>query len=83
MRSRSRCSLYVDVGYLLSSAAVRVTGTSLRNGVHVDYSPLIDALVRRAERMSELSVLRVHWYDSAKDVNIQRILVGRWRTHRV
>jgi uncharacterized LabA/DUF88 family protein len=61
------CSLYVDVGYLFSSAAVRVTGTSLRSGVHVDYAPLIDALVRQAERMSELSVLRVHWYDSAKD----------------
>ncbi|MFE9957193.1 hypothetical protein [Micromonospora sp. NPDC005299] len=29
--------------------------------------PLIAALVRQAERMSELSVLRVHWYDSAKD----------------
>jgi uncharacterized LabA/DUF88 family protein len=57
----------VDVGYLLSSTAVRVTGTSLRNGVHVDYSPLIDAIVQKAERMSELSVLRVHWYDSAKD----------------
>ena len=57
----------MDVGYLLSSAAVRVTGTSLRSGVYVDYAPLIDALVRQAERMSELSVLRVHWYDSAKD----------------
>jgi uncharacterized LabA/DUF88 family protein len=64
---RSRCSLYVDVGYLLSSTAFRVTGTSLRNGVHVDYAPLIDVLVRQAERMSELPVLRVHWYDSAKD----------------
>src|SRR3954466_464567 len=64
---RFRCSLYVDVGYLLSSTAVRVTGTSLRNGVHVDYAPLIRALVQQAERMSELPMLRVHWYDSAKD----------------
>lgn len=64
---RSMCSLYVDVGYLLSSAAVRVTGTSLRSGVHVDYAPLIDSLVRQAERMSGLSVMRVHWYDSARD----------------
>ncbi|MGC5054664.1 hypothetical protein ACLQ2S_24795 [Micromonospora sp. DT48] len=44
-----------------------MTGTSLRSGVHVGYAPLIDALVRQAERISELSVLRVHWYDSAKD----------------
>jgi len=61
------CSLYVDVGYLLGATATRVTGTSLRNGVSVDYKPLIDALVQQAERMSELSVLRVHWYDAAKD----------------
>ncbi|MCO8271619.1 NYN domain-containing protein [Actinoplanes sp. TRM 88003] len=64
---RQRCSLYVDVGYLLTSAAVRVTGTSLRNGIHVDYEPLIAELVRQAETTSGLSVLRVHWYDSAKD----------------
>ncbi|WP_377352445.1 NYN domain-containing protein [Plantactinospora siamensis] len=61
------CALYVDVGYLLSSAAVRVTGTSLRSGVHVDYPPLIDALVQQAKKISELPVLRVHWYDSARD----------------
>jgi uncharacterized LabA/DUF88 family protein len=64
---RSRCSLYVDVGYLLSAAAVRVTGTSLRNGIHVDYEPLVDALIQQAERLTELPVLRVHWYDSARD----------------
>lgn len=61
------CSLYVDVGYLLGATATRVTGTSLRNGVFVDYKSLIDELVKQAEQMSELSVLRVHWYDTAKD----------------
>jgi uncharacterized LabA/DUF88 family protein len=64
---RPRCSLYVDVGYLLSAAAVRVTGTSLRNGIRVDYESLIDELVHQAEKLSELPVLRVHWYDSARD----------------
>ncbi|WP_327002692.1 NYN domain-containing protein [Dactylosporangium sp. NBC_01737] len=64
---KPRCSLYVDVGYLLSAAAVRVTGTSFRNGIQVDYEPLIDALVQQAEALSELPVLRVHWYDSATD----------------
>lgn len=57
----------MDVGYLLSATAVRVTGTSLRNGIQVDYEPLIDALVQQAEALSELPVLRVHWYDSARD----------------
>lgn len=64
---RSRCSLYVDVGYLLSAAAVRATGTSLRNGIRVDYESLVDALVQQAERLTDLPVLRVHWYDSARD----------------
>ncbi|SNY47544.1 NYN domain-containing protein [Paractinoplanes atraurantiacus] len=67
MQVRPKCSLYVDVGYLLSAAAVRVTGTSLRNGIRVDYESLIDELVHQAEKLSELPVLRVHWYDSARD----------------
>ncbi|MFY1686188.1 NYN domain-containing protein [Micromonospora sp. WMMD730] len=57
----------MDVGYLLSAAAVRVTGTSLRNGIQVDYESLIDALVQQSEALSELPMLRVHWYDSARD----------------
>ena len=64
---RSNCSVYVDAGYLLASAATRVTGTSLRNGIHVEFSKLIDAIVREAEERSGLPALRVHWYDSAKD----------------
>lgn len=64
---RPKCSLYVDVGYLLSASAVRVTGTSLRNGIQVDFESLIDALVQQAEALSELPMLRVHWYDSARD----------------
>ncbi|MEU8821372.1 NYN domain-containing protein [Actinoplanes sp. NPDC048796] len=55
----------MDVGYLLGATAVRVTGTSFRNGIQVDYESLIDALVQQAEALSGLPVLRVHWYDSA------------------
>lgn len=64
---RSTCSLYVDTGYLLAAAASRVTGTSLRSGIHVDYATLISALIRAAESRSGLPVLRVHWYDSARN----------------
>lgn len=59
--------MYVDAGYLLASAATRVTGTSLRNGIHVEYRALVQALVDQAEQVSGLPLLRVHWYDSAKD----------------
>lgn len=62
---RSTCSLYIDTGYLLASAATRATGTSLRSGIHVDYAKLIRSLVETAEARSGLPVLRVHWYDSA------------------
>jgi uncharacterized LabA/DUF88 family protein len=61
---RSRCAVYVDAGYLLASAATRVTGTSLRSGVHVLYDHLIDALIEQAEGHSHLPLLRVNWYDS-------------------
>ncbi|MFE6864494.1 NYN domain-containing protein [Nocardia sp. NPDC057668] len=62
---RSTCSVYIDAGYLLASAATRVTGTSLRKGIHVEYAPLITSLIDTAEARSGLPLLRVHWYDSA------------------
>ncbi|MFW5470705.1 NYN domain-containing protein [Knoellia sp. CPCC 206435] len=61
---RSWCAVYVDVGYLLASAATRVTGSSLRSSVEVDYPGLVAALVRQVEADSGLPVLRVNWYDS-------------------
>ncbi|WP_375003929.1 NYN domain-containing protein [Gordonia sp. PS3] len=62
---RPTCSLYIDTGYLLASAATRVAGTSLRGSINVEYSRLIDTLVDTAEHLSGLPTLRVHWYDSA------------------
>lgn len=64
---RSRCSVYVDAGYLLASAATRVAGTSLRKSIHVQFATLVEALVREAEQRSGIPVLRVHWYDSARN----------------
>lgn len=61
---RSRCAVYVDAGYLLASAATRVTGTSLRSGVHVLHERLITAITEQAEQSSGLPLLRVNWYDS-------------------
>ncbi len=62
---RSKCGVYVDAGYLLASAATRVTGTSLRNGIVADYPGLIVTLISEATRLAGLPVLRVHWYDAA------------------
>ena len=60
----SWCAVYVDVGYLLASAATRVTGSSLRSSVEVDYPGLVRRLVEQVETDSGLPVLRVNWYDS-------------------
>lgn len=61
---RSYCAVYVDVGYLLASAATRITGSSLRSGIEVDYPGLIAGIVDQVERDSGLPLLRVNWYDS-------------------
>lgn len=64
---RPTCSLYIDVGYLRAGAAVRATGTSLGSGIHIEYAPLIRGLIETAEAQSGMPILRVHWYDAAKD----------------
>ena len=61
---RSYCAIYVDAGYLLASAATRVTGTSLRRGVQVDHAKLVRGLIEQAESDSGMPLLRVNWYDS-------------------
>lgn len=61
---RSYCAVYVDAGYLLASAATRITGSSLRRGVQVDYPDLITRLIDQVEQASGMPLLRVNWYDS-------------------
>ncbi|MCE5291066.1 MAG: NYN domain-containing protein [Nocardiaceae bacterium] len=64
---RSHCAVYIDAGYLLAAAATRITGTSLRGGIDVNHERLISALAEHAEKNSGLPLLRVHWYDSARN----------------
>jgi uncharacterized LabA/DUF88 family protein len=62
---RSYCGLYVDAGYLLSAASVRVTGTSLRAATDVDAPALVRELVKQVQDDCGLPLLRVYWYDAA------------------
>lgn len=64
---RSHSALYIDAGYLLAAAATRVTGSSLRRGVRVEYAALLAALSAHVESQSGLPLLRSHWYDAARD----------------
>lgn len=78
---RSTCSIYVDAGYLLAAAATRVAGTSLRSSIHVEYRALVESLIAEAEERSGLPLLRVHWYDSARDAvpDPQQVRIGELR----
>ncbi|MDR2252369.1 MAG: NYN domain-containing protein [Bifidobacteriaceae bacterium] len=64
---RSQCCIYVDAGYLLASAATRLTGTSYRSGIRVKYEPLIESLISQVEEVAGVPLLRVNWYDAAKN----------------
>ena len=64
---RSHCAVYIDAGYLFAAAATRITGTSLRGGIDVNHERLIAALAEHAQKNSGLPLLRVHWYDSARN----------------
>lgn len=63
---RSNSALHVDAGYLIAAAATRLTGSSLRRGVKVDYERLISDLVAEVEKRSGLPLLRVYWYDAGR-----------------
>lgn len=78
---RSTCCLYVDAGYLLAAAATRVAGTSLRSSIHVEYRALVESLIAEAEERSGLPLLRVYWYDSARDAvpDPQQVRIGELR----
>lgn len=62
---RSHSALYVDAGYLIAAAATRVTGTSYRRGVTLNFGNLITELIELVEEDSGLPLLRVYWYDAA------------------
>jgi uncharacterized LabA/DUF88 family protein len=64
---RSHSALYVDAGYLLAAAATRLTGSSLRSAVRIDYGQLILHFIRLVEERTSLPLLRVYWYDAARD----------------
>jgi uncharacterized LabA/DUF88 family protein len=64
---RSHSALYVDAGYLVAAAATRATGSSFRAGVDIDYEKLVIRLVQLLEEQTALPILRVYWYDAARD----------------
>jgi uncharacterized LabA/DUF88 family protein len=63
----ARYAIMVDVGYIYASAGEVLFGTSSRREFRVDTDKLIGALTRHADGLVRGELLRVYWYDAARD----------------
>jgi uncharacterized LabA/DUF88 family protein len=62
-----RYAVMVDVGYIYASAGELLFGVVTRRDYRVDAEKLIQALVGHADQRISGELLRVYWYDAAKD----------------
>src|SRR5271169_874481 len=65
--SLSRYAIMVDVGYIYASAGELLFSSASRREYRVDADKLIQALTRHAENQIRGELLRVYWYDAARD----------------
>jgi uncharacterized LabA/DUF88 family protein len=63
----SRYAIIVDVGYIYASAGELLFGAASRRDYRVDADKLIQALTRHADDLVRAELLRVYWYDAARD----------------
>src|SRR5258708_1937641 len=63
----SRYAIMVDVGYIYASAGELLFGASSRREYRVDADRLIAALIRQGDDHVRGQLLRVYWYDAARD----------------
>ena len=63
----SRFAILVDVGYLYAAAGDLLFGVSSRRSYRVDAEGLIKALEARAGACMRGELLRVYWFDAARD----------------
>jgi uncharacterized LabA/DUF88 family protein len=63
----SRYAIMVDVGYIYASAGELLFGASSRREYRVDADKLIQSLTRHADEQVRGELLRVYWYDAARD----------------
>ena len=67
MTGGGRHAILVDAGYLYASVGLLVLGTTSRRAFRVDAEPLIGALMERAAARVPGELLRMYWYDAARD----------------
>ncbi len=63
----SRYAIMIDVGYIYASAGELLFGASSRREYRVDADKLIQALIKQADDQVRGQLLRVYWYDAARD----------------
>src|SRR5258708_1784459 len=62
-----RYAIMVDVGYIYASAGELLFSAASRREYRVDADRLISALIRQADDHVRGQLLRVYWYDAARD----------------
>ena len=63
----ARYAVMVDVGYIYAAAGELLFGTSARRDFRVDAVPLIQVITKHADDIIRGELLRVYWYDAARD----------------
>ncbi len=63
----SRYAIMVDVGYIYASTGELLFSASSRREYRVDADKLISALIKQADDQVRGQLLRVYWYDAARD----------------
>src|ERR1700677_2620463 len=63
----ARYAVMVDVGYIYAAAGELLFGTSARRDYRVDAVGLIQAVTKHADELVRGALLRVYWYDAARD----------------
>jgi uncharacterized LabA/DUF88 family protein len=63
----SRYAIMIDVGYIYASAGELLFSTAARRDYRVDADKLIQSLTRHADDQVRGELLRVYWYDAARD----------------
>jgi uncharacterized LabA/DUF88 family protein len=63
----ARYAIMVDVGYIYASAGELLLGASSRREYRVDADGLIQALTGHADEELRGQLLRIYWYDAARD----------------
>src|SRR6266853_4994935 len=63
----SRYAIMIDVGYIYAAAGELLFSSASRREYRVDADKLIQALTRHADDKIRGELLRVYWYDAARD----------------